>query len=352
MLNPKLLLKLILLTGIITLQINYTTGQEASTESNNQPEKVYSINWVSQFPRESKKDKENNNWASNFFPKQTAKKNWLSNLIFGKKQSALVRPITILAISPDSLWICDQGNGKIIKAFNGVGEITQFKNNKHIRFPSIVGSCFLPGHDILFTDSKLNKVFRFTPGNNILQVLNDTLMLDKPTGIAYSAVNKEIWVVETGAHRIAVFNEKGGLIKYIGHRGKGPGEFNFPTFIWIDKLGIIYVCDTLNFRIQVFDKTGKLLSVFGEAGDALGDFARPKGIATDSYGNIYIADALFHNIQVFDKAGRLLSVFGSHGRDNEEFWMPVGLYIDNNDFIYVADSYNSRIQVFQLVVTE
>ena len=40
---------------------------------------------------------------------------------------------------------------------------------------------------------------------------NDTNQLMQPTGLAYSAVNDEIWVVETGAHRISVFNRKGEL---------------------------------------------------------------------------------------------------------------------------------------------
>jgi len=84
---------------------------------------------------------------------------------------------------------------------------------------------------------------------------------------------------ETGAHRISVLNRKGEIIKRTGSRGNGPGEFNFPTFIWIDKLGNAYVVDSMNFRIQIFNKNGEFVSAFGEIGDATGYFARPKGIA-------------------------------------------------------------------------
>ena len=67
-------------------------------------------------------------------------------------------------------------------------------------------------------------------------------------------------------------------------------EFNFPTFIWIDNKGIVYLVDTMNYRIQILDKTGNFIFSFGSIGDATGYFARPKGIATDSHGNIYVAD--------------------------------------------------------------
>ncbi len=351
MLKRGLLIKLIFLIVTIILQSAISGGQVISKELNNPAEKIYTITYVGQFPVEIKKDKESKK-TSKLYPTLRKRKNYLLDLIFGKKPLELIRPITVLANSPDSLWIFDQGNGSIIKTFNGVGEIAQFRKNKNVIFPSIVGSSFLSTNIILFTDSKLNTIFSFDIKKNTIKILNDTLKLNKPTGIAYSPVNKEIWVVETNAHRISVLNEKGEQIKIIGHRGNGPGEFNYPTFIWIDDLGTVYVIDTLNSRVQVFNKDGGLISIFGEAGDALGSFARPKGIVTDSYGHIYVADALFNNVQVFDKTGKLLSVFGAKGSDSEEFLMPIGLYIDRNNYIYVADSYNSRIQIFKLEISE
>jgi DNA-binding beta-propeller fold protein YncE len=217
---------------------------------------------------------------------------------------------------------------------------------------SLVGICYGPNSSILFTDSHARTIYSLTAEKKNLRILNDTLKLEQPTGIAYSMVNKEIWVVETKAHRIAVLNEKGELLRRLGKRGNGPGEFNYPTHIWIDKKGLIYITDAMNFRIQVLNAGGEVVSIFGEAGDASGYLASPKGIATDSFGNIYVVDALFHVVQVFDIKGKLLYKFGNQGHGNGEFWMPSGIYIDNQDNIYVADSYNSRVQVFQLIFTD
>ena len=67
------------------------------------------------------------------------------------------------------------------------------------------------------------------------------------------------WIVETGAHRISCFNREGQLISVLGGRGTGPGRFNFPTFIWIDRQGQVYVVDSMNHRIQIFDPEGDFL---------------------------------------------------------------------------------------------
>jgi hypothetical protein len=334
------------------------SGQGLNPDIQIQDDAKYSIQWLSQYPatkdktktKGNKKEISKNTPSEGSIEKPTQQfKNRLSDLIFGVKSSNPIKPMSIIAINPDTFWIVDQGIGSLLEVFNGVGEITHTRNKNQEILPSLVSSCLLPGNKILFTDSKLNKIFIFIPGRKEFKILNDSLLLEQPTGIAYSAVNKEIWVVETKAHRISVLTEEGKLIKQIGNRGSGDGEFNFPTYIWIDKSGTVFVVDAMNFRIQIFSESGKWVSVFGEIGDSSGYLSRPKGIATDSFGHIYVADALFHVVQVFDNKGKFLYVFGSQGQEKEQFWMPTGIFIDSSNYIYVADSYNSRVQVFQLI---
>jgi DNA-binding beta-propeller fold protein YncE len=333
-----------LVTGTLIIAACYCLGgQDPVPVTPGEGGSNYAIEWISQYPatrtgKESKEERKRNRKNSR----------WFSDLIFGKKPDVLVKPMSVVAIGPDSYWVADQGTGSILQVCNQMGEIIQFKETPFESIPSMVGSCLMPDRKILFTDSRLNKIFLFVPGNNELRILNDTLTLAQPTGIAYSVVNNQIWVVETSAHRIAVLNDRGELIRHIGGRGNMPGKFNFPTYIWVDGSGTAYVVDAMNFRIQIFDKEGAFLSAFGEIGDASGYFARPKGIATDSFGHIYVSDALFHVVQVFDRAGTLLHTFGSRGQEKEQFWMPTGLFIDQENFIYIADSYNSRVQVFHL----
>jgi len=298
------------------------------------------VEWVSTWP------------AADSITKKKTFKDQFNSIIFGITPPKLTYPVSVLAYTPDKFWVLDQGNKTVFQNKNGVGEIPHPILKTDFNLSSLVGICSGPNSSILFTDSKAQKIYSFNSEQKRLKILNDSLVLEQPTGIAYLPANNEIWVVETKAHSIAVLNENGVLIKRIGQRGNAPGEFNYPTHIWIDTEGFVFITDAMNFRIQVLNSEGEVVSVFGEAGDASGYMARPKGIATDSFGNIYVVDALFHVVQVFDIKGNFLYKFGAQGHDNNQFWMPSGIYIDDHNYIYVADTYNSRIQVFKLINTE
>lgn len=268
----------------------------------------------------------------------------VGELIFGKDMDVVpVKPISVFAKSPEAFWVLDQGIGSLLEINKLEGKIP--KSFKH-KYTSLVGLCATQDNELLFTDSGLDKILSFGLNDGKLSEWAENVELVQPTGIAYSPLTEEIWVVETAAHRISVLNSKGEFIRRIGKRGIEQGEFNYPTFIWIDKSGKIYIVDAMNFRIQILDSEGKVISLFGQAGDATGYFSRPKGIATDSSGNIYIVDALFNAVQIFDQKGNFLYTFGQQGREPGRFWMPTGIFIDDQDYIYISDSYNSRIQIF------
>ncbi|MFO7671365.1 MAG: 6-bladed beta-propeller [Bacteroidales bacterium] len=294
----------------------------------------FEIKWIAEFP--GKNGEKSQGIGEKF-----------SRILFGKRPQVVVKPFHVVAESPDHYWILDQGAGTLFEVDHGEGRQHRSMKRAIPDFPSLVGMCEGPDETLLFSDSRLNQVWKISGGE--LSLFSDSAHLRQPTGIAYNRSSGEYWLVETGANRISLFNREGEWIRSIGERGVAPGSFNFPTFIWIDSSGCVYIVDSMNFRVQIFDSQGDFLDAFGASGDATGDMARPKGVAVDSKGHIYVADALFHVVQIFDRSGRFLYSFGGQGREEGEFWMPVGIYIDRQDFIYVADSYNSRVQVFQLI---
>lgn len=273
----------------------------------------------------------------------------LGALVLGKKATPLVKPVAAIQVQ-NELWALGQGNGAICR-ING-SKITAIAGRGHPTFPSLVSICTLKDSGVLVSDSFLEQVLFISSGTDEPIPFNSTIPLQRPTGIAYCSITDQVWIVETGVHRVSIFNPDGTYIKSIGERGSEPGTFNFPTHITIDDQGKVFVVDALNYRIQIFDFSGKLLSAFGKQGTTSGSLARPKGIATDSHGNIYVADALFHCIQIFNGKGELLYYFGNQGTGREQFWMPAGLFIDEEDKIYVSDSYNNRIQVFQMITSD
>jgi DNA-binding beta-propeller fold protein YncE len=308
-------------------QINAVTGKDAPY-----------VEWVGQYPAKA------DTAPRNAFFRQ------LTTLVAGKNNKArLVRPMAVIANKPSDMWVLDQGNQNIFRVAHDKLEIPAATKRLVDQLPSLVGLCFAGDRKhLLFTDSRKNKVYTLMEGAKRMTPFADTVKLEQPTGIAYNKVTGEVWVTETGAHRISVFNADGVLLRRFGTRGTEAGEFNFPTSVWIDDKGDAYVVDAMNFRVQIFDKTGRFITMFGELGDGTGYMARPKGVATDTYGNIYVTDAQFNVVQVFDREGTFLYRFGGLGREHGSFRLPGNIFIDEDNFIYVADSYNARVQVFQL----
>jgi len=307
----------------------------AALSAQTKNEDHFSIEWIKNFSTEKDVKTEEGVFSK------------LINLVAGVTEDKLVKPFNLVKYDEDSYFVLDQGRFAPLLITNEGFEIVQ--NDEYKVFPSLVGVCKYKGKNILFTDSKLSKVFIYNTEEEELDTFPILQKLKKPTGIAYDKILKLIYISETDNHRILVFEENGKFIKTIGERGEKNGKFNFPTFLTIDKNEDLLVVDAMNFRIQIFDKHGNYLRSFGEAGDATGYFNRPKGVAIDSYNHIYLVDALFHTVQIFDSEGNFLYNFGGMGQLDSQFWLPTGITIDDNNNICIADSYNSRIQVFRLI---
>lgn len=326
------LLVLIMVSSFAGLLSGQVSGLKAQTPMVEDP----FIRYVATLPSPASKEK------AGFFET-------IYNFIAGNEPVDYNSPITVLASGTEDIWIVNQGDGTILHHLDGKTDKVPAFRKKYSSFPSLVGICSIGRRGVLFTDSRLNEVYVLSIDGRQLRQFNDTSTLSRPTGVAFSETRGEIWVAETGSHRISVFNTEGKRIKTIGLRGSGPLEFNFPTYIWIDRAGRVYIVDSMNFRVQILSGEGDYIGSFGKPGDVTGTFARPRGVAADSQGNIYVVDALFNTVQIFDISGRLLYYFGTQGRGEYQFWMPSGIFIDKDDFIYVADSYNSRIQIYQLI---
>jgi DNA-binding beta-propeller fold protein YncE len=192
--------------------------------------------------------------------------------------------------------------------------------------------------------------------------------LQRPAGLAYDPRARELYVVDTGAHDIAVFDLGGALKRRIGRRGAARGEFNFPTAVALRPCGTGYqpvqnvcgtgyqpvnselaVADSMNFRIQLLSQDGSPRTAFGRKGDAAGDFALPRDIACDAAGTIYVLDSQFENVQMFDGDGRLLMAFATGGARPGEFNVPGGIAIDEHNWIWIADTRNRRVQAFEFI---
>ena len=203
--------------------------------------------------------------------------------------------------------------------------------------------------NIYVTDSDAGVIFVFEPSGKFVRAIGSLKggegYFKRPTGIAVDSAAQQIYVTDTLRDEVFVLDMQGNILKTIGKTGDGNGEFNAPTELRLDGPNLMVV-DALNFRVQAFDRSGAFQYAIGKIGDGPGAMFRPKGVATDSEGDLYVVDGLWGMVQVFNRQGQLLYYFGSSGTHAGEFQLPAGLYIDHEDQVFVVDSFNRRVQVF------
>ncbi len=261
---------------------------------------------------------------------------WLA----GGDDPRMSRPYAI-AGSQDLLVVADP-DAALLHVFNikdKTYRIVSKVGKQKLRSPIGVA---LGNGQIFIADSVLKRVYILDRKLKLRQTIAG---FDRPTSLAFAKQNQRLYVADTSAHEIRVFDLEGKAVQTIGGRGEQEGKFNFPSHLAISG-GKLLVNDTMNFRIQVLDLDGRQLTTFGKHGVATGAFAQSKGVAMDTDGHIYVADVRMNMVQVFSPEGDLLLAFGSGGNAPGTFDMPAGLaFVDNT--LYVADSLNRRIQVFR-----
>ncbi|NTU51401.1 MAG: hypothetical protein HGA94_03060 [Candidatus Aminicenantes bacterium] len=85
---------------------------------------------------------------------------------------------------------------------------------------------------------------------------DENLAFFMPSAIAVDGAGN-LYVLDTGNHRVQKFGPDGTYLTTYGRRGQGPGEFQYPAWLAVDGKGFIYVTDPFNQRIQVLTPDGK-----------------------------------------------------------------------------------------------
>ncbi|GMV06839.1 MAG: hypothetical protein AMXMBFR53_31140 [Gemmatimonadota bacterium] len=77
--------------------------------------------------------------------------------------------------------------------------------------------------------------------------------------IASFAVDRRgwIWILDSQAKELRVFDAEGEFVRTIGRSGQGPGEFEQPVRVDIGPDGNAWVMDPRNTRLSVFDSAGR-----------------------------------------------------------------------------------------------
>lgn len=270
---------------------------------------------------------------------------WLENqdpVVLQRPQSGVVDEdgrILVTDVSRGAVFVFDEKSGQM--------DVWEYAEGfRHFMAPS--GIALGPEGRVFVADAELQRVVMLDRSGKGIGVIGRD-QLQRPTGLAWDAASSLLYVADTQAHQIKVFDMTGRLVRSIGRRGEGLGEFNFPTHIALSRNGLV-VADTMNARIQIIplDDNGNP-AAFGHRGTRLGDFVRPKGVAIDSEDNIYVVESYHDHLLVFDARGRFLLPIGGTGKAIGSFYLPGGVWVDARNRVFVADTFNGRIVVFQFL---
>jgi tripartite motif-containing protein 71 len=134
-----------------------------------------------------------------------------------------------------------------------------------------------------------------------------------PRGIAVDQNDGSVYVVDMGNHRIQKFDTSTNVLPQLltkwggsaeaGHASsplaQEAGQLRSPWGVAVDGAGDVYVTDTGNHRIEKFDREGNFISQWGGFGNGDGQFNFPYGITVDTKGSVFVVDSGNTRVQQF-----------------------------------------------------
>jgi 6-bladed beta-propeller protein len=248
---------------------------------------------------------------------------------------------TVRIDKDDNIWAVDKGSDMVIK-FNQAGRVTAVFGRRKESADEESKPWEHPNPPLPHVDG----LFR------------------QPTDVAWDS-DGNIYISDGYINsRIAKYDRNGDWVKSWGEKGKGPGQFNLPHTIVIDRNNNIYVGDRSNHRIQVFDTDGKFLRMFTidvppppgtrpvygntPTGERLAaTIGAPNSICITPGPNqvLFVGESTFPG-RLFKVAldGRVLGVIGKSGRQLKQFSGVHQLACPSEYEVYAAETANWRVQ--------
>ena len=262
----------------------------------------------------------------------------------------LRKPFDVAFDSRGRILVTDWASAAIIRYDRDEGRMDVLGTRGALRLKQPLGISVGPDDSIYVADPGLARIVRFDPEGKLLGAYGQQGDLVNPTDAVVAPDGERLFVADSKAHKILVFDlESGELKSSFGEKGQAEGQFAFPTSLAFGPEGNLFVVDQINGRVQLFDADGEYVDSFGSLGVGFGNFARPKDVAVDEVGFIYVTDNAFNNVQLFDVDFTLLTFVGAGGRGPGHFHGASGVAVKGDRFA-VVDQLGRRVQVFRFLV--
>lgn len=283
----------------------------------------------------------------------------------GKEEGNFISPVAVAVDPQKRVYVCDSMKcnvqvfdfeGKFLYGVGKFGKDTS--DSKDVSFLMPVSISVDQGGNLVVLDAKTCTVQIIGKMGQLITKFGEpasptTGKIEIGTGgffhpQALALDDKDnIYVSDTGNHRIRVFNPAGKVLNKFGIQGARLGEFNNPAGLTMDSAGNLLVVDEKNYRVQIFSARGVFKNKFGKRGTGRGEFQAPIGVATDTKRNIFVTDRDLR-IQIFDSEGYYLTEFGTPAGNYKIAPKYYGLATDIENNLYVTDIANCSVLIYAL----
>ncbi|TET98316.1 MAG: hypothetical protein E3J29_03780, partial [Dehalococcoidia bacterium] len=257
-----------------------------------------------------------------------------------------------------NLYVLDSGNGRIQKfspggvfrkapGTTGGGE-GEFNQAADLALDA-QGNVYVVdtwNHRVQKFDGDLNFIAAWgKPTRDLLNPGDDEMW--GPRSIATDGQGN-VWVVDTGTHRVRKFSPDGGLLGTLGGWGTDLGQFREPVGITFDPTqGHILVADAGNARIQRLDtELHPIVAYPIQEWEDLDPLNKPD-LAALPDGRILASDPAHGRILLLDNAGQVVVALSSVGGTPLAFPHGIG-YDAARQFVFVSEGTANHVRRFPL----
>ena len=252
----------------------------------------------------------------------------------------IAAPMGVIVDTRNRVWIADAGTASIHIFDSAKNGYQQIHRAGDIQLERPSGIAIDRQGRIYVTDSIAGNLLAFDRNGDYARNLThrkSERVLRGPTAIALSENARTIYVLDPPQRSVVSFNQEGETIATFGN----PGELSEPTNIAVVGEDV-WVLDTGLHRVQIFTASGRLRRSL-----AIEGVAYPSGLAYDVPRHRYfVGNPSLGTIQAFDEQGRNIGVFGGRGDAVDQVRKIDALYVDPQGRVYVVDFHNGKVVVF------
>ena len=243
---------------------------------------------------------------------------------YGNPYQLPCKPNSIAIDSLGNMYVTNQGNNSIEKFDNNGIYISSIINTGESNF-NTPGLAVDSSGNLFYTRFTLPTIQKYDSKGNLIQVYGMDIngAIGWLIGIAVDS-SGNVFVADAFDNVILKLDNNLNVLTYWGSHGDNTssgGHFSGPWGVALDSSDNVYVTDIGNNRIHKFDNNGNFIAMWGSSGAGPGQFNGPTGIAVNkSSGAVDSSSGALHSSSAaVDSSSGNVYVHDTHNNRIQEF---------------------------------